>query len=304
MPRRRAFTLVEVLIVIAVIAVLLTILLPAAARTRRAGQLAASMSNLRQINFAGAGYREDAAGALPFTPVYRRGSASSDRADPTRGLVGVCSWSLGGKCNDAWWGHGPASRRGFDIEAADRPLNPYLFPDMDWQCPRAATSDSVELAADDRARQLEARVFRDPSDRVSHQRAWPRPTPEISGYDDVGTSYHLNYKWYGLLERQMPGDSDRRFLARLAFASRRLALADAFDPARFVWLNDQHADVVVYQPDPAFRHVNSYGDVNKSLLGFLDGHAAYTQVNPGAGEPSFRTDRYSFIFDGLRGPAK
>lgn len=299
---RRAFTLLELLIVTAIVSILLALLLPALAHARRAGQMAASMSNLRQLNLAASMYRDAGRGFLPFTPVYLRGSAATDRRDPGRDLVGLCSWSFGGKCNDRWWADGPASRRGFDIEAADRPLNPYLYPDFDWQCPSPATSSGPPLAADDHARALHARVFLDPSDHVSHQRAWPRPTPGLSGYQDVGTSYHLNYKWYAPLEAQMPGHTDRRFLARLAFGAQRIALSEAHDPARFVWLNDQYADVVVNHPDPDFRLINGYGDANKSAMAFLDGHAAYLPVYPGAGQRSFRTDRYTFIFHGLTIP--
>lgn len=303
-PTRRAFTLLELLIVIAILAVLIAVLLPAVSRARKAGQMAVSMSNLRQINLAGAMYKDANRGQLPFTAVYRRGSASSDRADPGKGLIGLCSWSFGGKCNDAWWAQGPASRRGFDVEARDRPLNPYLYPDLDWLCPERSTSDGPELSADDNARAIHAKVFRDPSDSVTHQRAWPRPSPEVSGYQDVGTSYHLNYKWYPPLEQQMPGSSDRRFLARIAFGNQRIVLADAFQPARLVWLNDQYADVIAHQPDPGFRMINGYGDANKSLMAFLDGHAAYHPVTPGAGASSFSSDRYTFIFDGLRVPGK
>lgn len=304
MSGRRAFTLIELLVVIAIIAVLLAMLLPAVGRARKAAQMAASMSNLRQIGLAGAMYRDAGRGQLPFTAVYRRGIVSSDRADPGKGLVGLCSWSFGGKSNDAWWATGPVSRRGFDVEAADRPLNSYMYPDLDWQCPEAASSSGPEMPAEHGARALQAKGFRDPSDGITHQRAWPKPTPGVSGYQDVGTSYHLNYKWYAALETQMPGGSDKKFLARLNFGNQRIALADAFLPARFVWLNDQYADVVAHQPDTKFRMINGYGDANKSLMAFLDGHASYLPVFPGGGPESFSNDRYAFVFDWLRVPGK
>lgn len=56
MAHRRAFTLVELLVVVAVIALLVSILVPALAGARRAGQSIACLSNLRQLALAQAGY--------------------------------------------------------------------------------------------------------------------------------------------------------------------------------------------------------------------------------------------------------
>lgn len=66
--RRPAFTLIELLVVIAIIALLIAILLPALAETRRAGQNAVSLSNLRQLTTAIAAYGSENKDALvnPF----------------------------------------------------------------------------------------------------------------------------------------------------------------------------------------------------------------------------------------------
>jgi prepilin-type N-terminal cleavage/methylation domain-containing protein/prepilin-type processing-associated H-X9-DG protein len=62
---RCGFTLVELLVVIGIIAVLVSLLLPALSRARRAAQLVACESNLRQIVIATVNYCSENKGALP-----------------------------------------------------------------------------------------------------------------------------------------------------------------------------------------------------------------------------------------------
>lgn len=62
---RRAFTLVELLVVIGIIAVLVSILLPALNKARRAANTAACLSNLRQIGQAAVMYANESKGTLP-----------------------------------------------------------------------------------------------------------------------------------------------------------------------------------------------------------------------------------------------
>src|SRR5690348_4724779 len=59
------FTLVELLVVIALIAVLASLLLPALSKTKEAGRTAVCGSNIRQLAIAAAAYSLDNRGILP-----------------------------------------------------------------------------------------------------------------------------------------------------------------------------------------------------------------------------------------------
>ncbi|NUQ51419.1 MAG: prepilin-type N-terminal cleavage/methylation domain-containing protein [Phycisphaerales bacterium] len=295
--RRSGFTLIELLVVIAIIALLISILLPALGKARKSAQMAVSLSNLSQVGKAGATYQNSNDGYLPITLTYKRGTKRSDKSG---NLIGWCTWSFAGKNNDAAW-RTSSKNRGYDVEAVDRPMNKFIAPEATFEAPDAPT----DMPADYDARKtLQIPTLKDPSDKVTHQFDWPNATFTRSCYDDVGTSYQFNIKWWDQLEEVYGSPSgEAEFIRYMNLGTKRLQVADAFQPARMAWCHDEYADIVVYNRTPDAQVINGYGDVNKSLLLYLDGHVKYQPLKTTAdGSEAYSNGNYTFVFEDLRMP--
>src|SRR5690606_8087026 len=107
--RRRAFTLIELLVVISIIALLISILLPALKAARATAQQAVCASNLKQIVLAQTMYADDFDGAIigsgwfqsirPYigdtSYAYYRNEVLVCPSDPTNGGEGTVSNATG-----------------------------------------------------------------------------------------------------------------------------------------------------------------------------------------------------------------
>lgn len=267
MPRSRAsvggFARLELgaaLVVVVTIAAVLAIM---ADRSKNTSYLSVSLSNTRQINAAILQYRMDAHDRIPMRCVgYSQGSVQ----------VGWDTWNFGGKNTSAFW------ISGFDELARWRPLNFYLYDDQNFPDPTGwhssgsgATWTFIQGSVPLKARvSLELPVFRSPGDTTSRERTWTVPTPGLSSYDDVGTSYHLNMKMWELPRLPLS------FAARYHWISERLRKLDGADPNNdYVWMFDEVGNVV---GSSEVRMKGQFGGINRSVVGYMNGAAAYIPI--------------------------
>lgn len=311
---RIGFTLIELLVVIAIVALLIGLLLPALGRARKAGWQVVSLANVRSLSTANFSYQNDQKGYTSIVPLRQGGRGQVPELQANQ-LLAMSSWTYGGKnCNQWWAGSAAGGGNGaFDHEAADRPLNRYL---IDGTIEPTSPVAILQSNSQER-RDFQIPFYKDPGDRVSYQQFWSQNTTPgqllrgsvdpvgggvISSYDDVGTSYHATLKWHDRLIGTTPAAGGASSWQRAWYRGfRMMQKAEGIIPSKFAWLHDQTADLVANATTTNYQFRNGYGDINKSVLGFFDGHGAYAVIRPGAGPESFSNSDYSFIFDLLPG---
>ncbi|MBK8268224.1 MAG: prepilin-type N-terminal cleavage/methylation domain-containing protein [Planctomycetes bacterium] len=271
-PRRLepAFTLIELLVVISIIALLISILLPALTRGRERARIAYCLSNLRQITSATMMYLADQEGTktniIPWYvyPAYQGFSVNL-----------FTPWVFGGvKAPNP----DPAREAAYDPDssiypAEIRPLNRYIIPgvvgsfdrNLPFKCPSDRTFTTSIIGGPAVFTQEEAR----------------------SSFDVNGNSYTLNARWlqgynwqsggnYSILNIFDADDSNcptRRI-------NRYLIGGGA---SRFVLWPEHGFYASTYRAGPTVQTSlalpQRYGwhrDFSKWSLGFADGHAEYT----------------------------
>ena len=107
---RTAFTLIEMLVVLAIIGIIAAILLPVLSRTREAGRRTQCLSNLRQLGMSTALYSQDWDSRFPFAGDAEDLNSSGWDSTPYAGLVA-------------------------DMDPIQDVLSPYIRNVLVWKCP-------------------------------------------------------------------------------------------------------------------------------------------------------------------------
>lgn len=243
---RGAFTLLELLVVVAIIALLISILLPGLSRAKQSAKTAVCVSNLHQIGNALQMYFLEHNEWFPFE---KRGE-----------LPYLHAFYYGGHPGRApWWGYTSPS---FRDTPAGRPLNAYLYPDLpDYDVP---ADDPLFDAVRD------VPVYHCPSDVGGF---WQHSTGSASHnkrslYYDSGSSYTMNYH-FALNWALGTADKDEQ--------PHWLHRANAFLRRQF----QRHAsELIMLFEDPFdsaqwnyFPRMGWHQRFNRHSFLFLDGHA-------------------------------
>ena len=259
--RRSGFTLIELLVVVAIIALLISILLPSLSGAREQTKMVKCLSNLRQIGTAMVRYFQD---NNDWFPHEKRNGISS----PTdMRFTGVYYGGHPGRPG-AWVYDDVAIRD----TPAGRPFNPYIYPDApDFDIPPTD-------AQFDSSRNMP--IFYCPSDTggvfAQDSQGDGEPTRFVPMYWEWGTSYDANYHF--LANWAIPKSSaDYRWMQRanafLKVQMRRYA-------SIFIMIYEDPFDYAMWNHVPRRGWHKQW---NKHSFVFLDGHANNMVTDTGRG---------------------
>jgi len=291
--RSRGFTLIELLVVVAIIALLISILLPSLSRAKEQARIAKCLSNQRTILQAAISYvmdRRSVVFAFPWDYAIN--------GEPVgHNLATEFIW--GGAVPDkrrAEWddtqGENPLQYNAdiYLIRPIDRPLNKYFDPEVSWDDPNRVKGNRARYR---KAMEL-PEFFICPSDKTAavpmagaSDDPFDAETP-LSTWQWWGTSYPINWYWsYYYLEadtntKPLIGRSNREGI--LDGSDHRALLQSKQDKgsAEWIFFYENQLNWAFEGARPRGAQVDEprlvkgwHRQENMHAAGFLDGHARY-----------------------------
>jgi prepilin-type N-terminal cleavage/methylation domain-containing protein len=274
----RAFTLIEVLVVVSIIALLIAILLPALRSAREQGKTAVCLANQKALGTASIAYlgsnnNRYCWGAVNTTTQYgyprsHYYGGASDKGDGDGG-----KW-------DTYYG--PTSAGGLltstnpggsYIPAGTRPVNKYV---MGRGIGRLADAD--------------LQVYHCPSDDGVRDRSdFTLPKSKNTTYHVLGTSYDTNVTWFEYVRRReyvnnLPPGAPAHYRQRaFQLMDRLIYIFEKKGASRGVLLYEDPADCtlggVLYDWPPNLRYMGWHQRPNYYTALFLDGHSENLQMD-------------------------
>ncbi len=261
--RQSGFTIIELLVVVAIIALLMALIMPALARARAIAAGGQCLSNMYQISVASSIYQDEHGDQMPI-------------GKPTRG---ISNYNHGGRYPVK------ASRIGrmFTRRPFDRPLNSYVHVNL----PLGRTAKVEDL---ENYRMFNFPAFHCPSDEgFNYQENWNygKIKHGLSAYHAVGSSYYFNMAWYGSTDWAYAGMAEG---FNWGEGIRYFKRARLVYPSRFVAFYDDPADFHIARAEsPTLNH---HRVPNQHSMAFLDGHAGFIEFDPA----SPVNGRYAVLF--------
>ncbi len=247
--RQAGFTLIELLVVVAIIALLISILLPSLSAAREQAKVAKCTANLKSIMTATYSYFGDQKDTFPFFAKNAGGPINN-----------VSSWTYAGKSVSSYWA---TSNPQIYFLANEKPLNPYLLGSV------PGPLEEVEVA-------------KCPSDVWTYQRGTFAPgdvaDESVSTYNDVGISYQFNIT--GIFTDTGTASASPWRNSGQGWQLNLLALlrgqSGNFN-STYIWAWDGTFDYANNAPQ---KVVGDHKQFNRFSFAFLDGHAGYITADP------------------------
>jgi prepilin-type N-terminal cleavage/methylation domain-containing protein len=265
--RRTGFTLIEVLVVVAIIALLVAILLPSLKQAREVAKVTACVSNLNIIGKAISAYIINEKDKFPFAP--------GNYAEYPGGPI-LSSSYYGGNASATYY----SPLAGYPQFAMDKkPINKYIYKSkLGSTVPAAGTSGPL-------------RVFECPSDDGAR---WNLNVNQqlqevITCYQEIGTSYDEVSIWWYYVEDWEASHS----LTSINLAKRRWDIINRYVPimrkksaSRAVLIYEDTADYALSTGmlgsggfPQSYRVMGWHNRYDFASMFFLDGHSQYLSVD-------------------------